>query len=77
VRGAQSALLAQLGPAGKLRYSRLKKYGLFKNDLEKDLTLNQFTQDVDFFISLAAKELQRAPPASFFDQKRRLPQSEA
>jgi hypothetical protein len=37
------------------------KYGLFKNDLEEFGTLNRFKQDVEFYASLAAKELRGVP----------------
>lgn len=38
-----------------------KKYGLLKNDLEKDGPLNNFKQDIAFYSSMAAKELQGTP----------------
>jgi hypothetical protein len=38
-----------------------KNYGLFKNDLEKDGSLNRFKQVVAFYTSVAEKELQPAP----------------
>jgi hypothetical protein len=38
-----------------------KKYGLFKNDLEKDGSLSSFKEDVAFYAVVAAKELQGTP----------------
>jgi hypothetical protein len=38
-----------------------RKYGLFKNDVEKDGPLSSFKEDVAFYAAVAAKELQGTP----------------